>query len=48
MQDMLPAPIVQTRQAAPPQQQQAPQQEYFGPMAANSLLGGSFGAMFSG
>lgn len=45
--DMLPAPIVQSRQAAPPQQQQqAPQQDYYGPMAANSLLGGSFGAMF--
>ena len=43
--DMLPAPIVQSRQSAPPQQQ-APQQEYSGPMAANSLLGGSFGAMF--
>jgi len=41
-----PAPIVQSRQSAPPTQQQAPQQEYYGPMAANSLLGGSFGAMF--
>lgn len=43
-QDMFPpAPMVQSRQA----QQQAPQQqEYNGPMAANSLLGGSFGAMF--
>jgi hypothetical protein len=44
--DMLPAPIVQSRQASPPQQAQAPQQDYFTPMAANSLLGGSFGAMF--
>jgi hypothetical protein len=44
-QDMFPpAPIVQTRQSqAPPQAQQ---QEYYGPMAANSLLGGSFGSMF--
>lgn len=42
-----PAPIVQSRQAAPPQQQQQAQpQEYYGPMAANSVLGGSFGAMF--
>jgi hypothetical protein len=42
-----PAPIVQSRQAAPPaQQQQQQQQDYYGPMAANSLLGGSFGAMF--
>jgi len=41
-----PAPIVQSRQAAPPQQQQAQPQEYYGPMAANSVLGGSFGAMF--
>ena len=44
--EMLPAPIVQSRQASPPQQAQAPQQDYFTPMAANSLLGGSFGAMF--
>lgn len=45
--EMLPAPIVQSRQATPPQQAaQAPQQDYYGPMAANSLLGGSFGAMF--
>jgi hypothetical protein len=45
--EMLPAPIVQSRQVAPPQQAtQAPQQDYFTPMAANSLLGGSFGAMF--
>jgi hypothetical protein len=43
-----PAPIVQSRQAAPPQQQQqqAQPQENYGPMAANSVLGGSFGAMF--
>jgi hypothetical protein len=41
-----PAPVVQSRQAQAPVQAQAPQQEYFGPMAANSLLGGSFGAMF--
>ena len=41
-----PAPVVQSRQAQAPVQAQAPQQEYYGPMAANSLLGGSFGAMF--
>jgi len=43
--DMLPSPIVQSRQAQPPpqQQQQQPMQEYMGPMAANSVLGGSFG-----
>jgi len=42
-QDMFPpAPMVQSRQP----QQAPPQQEYFGPMAANSLLGGSFGSMF--
>lgn len=41
---MLPAPVVQSRQAqAPSQQQQQPMQEYMGPMAANSVLGGSFG-----
>jgi hypothetical protein len=41
-QDMFPpAPMVQSRQAQAPQQQ-----EYYGPMAANSLLGGSFGSMF--
>jgi len=44
-QDMFPpAPMVQSRQQQAPQQ--APQQEYNGPMAANSLLGGSFGSMF--
>jgi hypothetical protein len=41
--DYPPAPILQSRQAAPPVQQQQPQQEYYGPMAANSVLGGSFG-----
>jgi hypothetical protein len=42
-----PAPIVQSRQAAPPQQQQQAQpQENYGPMPANGVLGGSFGAMF--
>lgn len=41
-----PAPVVQSRQAQAPPPAQAPQQEYYGPMAANSLLGGSFGAMF--
>ena len=41
-----PAPMVQTRQAQAPVQAQAPAQDYYGPMAANSLLGGSFGAMF--
>jgi hypothetical protein len=41
-----PAPVVQSRQAQAPVQAQAPQQDYYGPMAANSLLGGSFGAMF--
>lgn len=38
-----PAPLVQSRQAQPPVQAQAPTQENYGPMAANSLLGGSFG-----
>jgi len=41
--DYPPAPILQSRQAAPPVQQQPQQQEYYGPMAANSVLGGSFG-----
>lgn len=41
-----PAPVVQSRQAQAQPPAQAPQPEYYGPMAANSLLGGSFGAMF--
>ena len=46
-QDMFPpAPMVQSRQPQAPSQQAPQQQDYYGPMAANSLLGGSFGSMF--
>jgi hypothetical protein len=45
--DMPPPPIATSRQQnAPSTQASAPVQENYGPMAANSVLGGSFGSFF--